>query len=134
MENDFEGKYQDVLQNIEAIIATTYKSDGSLTDYSVMSSVEALIDAYSAEISGRAPKSHKLSDQEQSMFQRVKEVCEWRLGRGSLDETLKKLEEDMAKKTVEEIIFCLKRILKSVKKWNREGGRRGYLDFIIDYV
>jgi hypothetical protein len=36
--------------------------------------------------------------------------------------------------TIDEIILCLKRVLKSVKRWNEDGGRQGYLDFIIQYV
>jgi hypothetical protein len=37
-------------------------------------------------------------------------------------------------KTVEDILLCLKLILKSVHRWNRSGGQRGYLTFIVQYV
>jgi len=36
--------------------------------------------------------------------------------------------------TLDEMIQCLKRIQHSVKKWNKMGGRKGYLDFIVQYV
>jgi hypothetical protein len=35
---------------------------------------------------------------------------------------------------VEEILLCLKRILKSVNRWNKSAGQRGYLTFIVQYV
>jgi hypothetical protein len=37
-------------------------------------------------------------------------------------------------KTVDEIMLCLKRILKSATRWNKEAGRQGYLDFITQFV
>ena len=126
-----EEKNLDVLQNVEFAVATTYKDDRDLTDYSVISALEALIGSYTAEITGHAPKSFKLSPEEQTLFGAVKEMCEWRLGRGILDERLKALEAPV--KTVEEILLCLKKVLKSARFWNREGGRRGYLDFIVSY-
>ena len=36
--------------------------------------------------------------------------------------------------TVEEIIACLKRIRKSVEGWYKRGGRRGYYEFIQQFV
>ena len=128
-----EDKNLDVLQNIEFAIATTYKDARDLTDYSVMSALEALIDSYTAEITGRAPRSFKLSPEEQTLFGAVRDMCEWRLGRGHLDEPLNELDVDLKKNTVEEILLCLKKVLKSARFWNREGGRRGYLDFIVRY-
>jgi hypothetical protein len=32
--------------------------------------------------------------------------------------------------TLDEMIACLKRVRRSVKRWTKEGGRRGYLDFV----
>jgi hypothetical protein len=40
----------------------------------------------------------------------------------------------MTPKTVDEIITCLKRIQKSIRRWNKEGGRQGYLNFISEFV
>lgn len=37
-------------------------------------------------------------------------------------------------KRVDEIVLCLKRIRKSVNRWNKSGGQRGYLSFIVQYV
>jgi hypothetical protein len=35
---------------------------------------------------------------------------------------------------VDVIIACLKRIRKSVEKWNKQGGRQGYLTFVEQFV
>ena len=32
------------------------------------------------------------------------------------------------------IVACLKRIRKSIQRWNKEGGRQGYLIFIQRFV
>jgi hypothetical protein len=37
-------------------------------------------------------------------------------------------------KTVEEMIACLKFIRRSIERWNKRGGQRGYLDFVSQYV
>ncbi len=65
----------------------------------------------------------------------VETMCDWRLG----DETL--LSADMKNRgprpepvSVDVIVACLKRIRKSVEKWNKQGGRQGYLTFIERFV
>jgi hypothetical protein len=153
-----EDEYSDVLQNMEAVIANDYRNDPDLIDFNVMAALEALVDLYTAEKTKRPPKTLKLSEKEQSLYRGVKDICEWRMGRMSLDieaedsgespETTAgessvtspelKSEEDGAlspePKTVDEILKCLKRVQKSAVTWNRKGGRRGYLDFIVNYV
>jgi hypothetical protein len=128
-----EDANQDVLQNIECVIADLYKSDRSLSDYNVMSALEALIDSYIVEIKGYTTKTHKLSPPEQTLCEKIKEVCEWRLGRGSLELATEKSLIEAGDKTVEVIIRCIRKILKSVKYWNHEGGRQGYLNFIVNF-
>jgi hypothetical protein len=41
---------------------------------------------------------------------------------------------NISKITLEEVLACLKRIRKSVTRWNKANGRRGYLDFVQDYL
>jgi len=65
----------------------------------------------------------------------VRQLCEWRLGRTKLSDDLDEVEKDLPKPlTPAELLRCLKRLLKSVKHWSKEGGRRGYLTFISQYV
>jgi len=62
-------------------------------------------------------------------------MCEWRLGRAAPGDD-PRAEGSVAPdpRTVDEILLCPKRIVKSVDRWNREGGRQGYLSFIIQFV
>ena len=131
---EIDEKYLDVMQNIESVIISAYKDDKSISDYSVMSILEALINMYTVEVTRRQPRPVKLSPQEQILFEGVREICEWRLGRGTLKDNLGQSKVDVGKKTVEEILIILKRLLKSVKFWNREEGRQGYLNYIRRFL
>ena len=35
---------------------------------------------------------------------------------------------------MEVIVACLKRIRESIQRWNKEGGRQGYLTFVQRFV
>jgi hypothetical protein len=130
-----EDEYMDVLQNIEFGIVTTYRGHPEMSDYDVMRTLEALIQAYAAESSGRVPRNASLSDLERTLMGNIRRMCEWRLGRGTLpDSSGEDREAPPEPKTVDEIVLCLKRVLKSVQKWNKAGGRQGYLHFVIQYV
>lgn len=126
---EFEEKYEDVLQNIEFGIVAVYREKPGLTDYAVMRSLEAIIDHYVAETKGRPSKNFSLSDLESEIVQRVTSVCEWRLGHGSVA-GMPKVEPQ----SPDEIIQCLKRVLKSVQRWNKREGRQGYLRFVSQFV
>ena len=131
-----EEKYIDVLQSIELAIVRVYQENPDISDYTVMRTLEALIDTYSGEKIGRPPRNFKLSEEEREVMDSVYGMCEWRLGRGELyiSESVPIVVTESELVTLDEIIVCLKRILKSVNYWNKEGGRQGYLDFIIQYL
>jgi len=130
-----EAQYLDVLQNIEFGIVATYRAHGEMSDYDVMRTLEALIDRYTAEKIGRPPRDFGLSDVERLLLDAVGRICEWRLGRGSHPGSPAGSGGMVPEpKTADEIILCLKRVLKSVKRWNKDGGRQGYLRFIVQYM
>ncbi len=130
-----EDQYPDVLQNIEFEIVTTYRRHPEMSDYDVMRALEALVDAYGAEKIGRPPRNVGLSDLERTLLEKLRRICEWRLGRGMLTDDSEQARGTAGEpKTVDEIVLCLKRVLKSVRRWNKEGGRQGYLQFVIQYV
>jgi len=128
-----EDEYFDVLQNIEFGIVNVYKNNPDLADHNVMRILEALIDTYIAEKIGRSPRNFNLSEIEFTLRDSVFSMCEFRLGRQAMTDSQKIKQKDIYPLTVDEIVLCLKRILKSVKKWNKHGGRQGYLNFIIQY-
>jgi hypothetical protein len=36
--------------------------------------------------------------------------------------------------TVAEILACLRKVRRSVDKWNKRGGSQGYLQFVQQYI
>jgi hypothetical protein len=127
---EFEEQYQDVLQNIEFGIVSVYREHPEMADFAAMRALEALIDHYVAQKIGRVPKRTSLDPIEVKIFQRMQSMCDWRLGQASGTENMPQVNS----LSLDEIIQCLKRILKSTHRWNKQGGRRGYLDFVAKYV
>ena len=145
--SDFEEKYLDVLQNIEAGIVSVYREHPEMTDYEAQKAVEALIREYQAETTGRPVTAAAMNPLAQETYDSVKAMCDWRLGRIQLETVKTKEKKSFFKrpsekpavlaiepKTVEEIILCLKRIRKSIALWNRRSGRQGYLNFVSEFV
>ncbi len=128
-------KYLDVLQNIEVGIVSTYEENPGLTDTGTMYAVETLIKVYSGELRGREVALPQFKPEEQAVYSATKAMCEWRLGRAVMkDDKGKEMKVDMEPLTVEEIIACLKRIRKSIETWYKRGGRRGYYEFVKQYI
>jgi len=130
-----EEEYQDVLQNIEFAIVRLYREDPSLLDYAVLDALQALIRFYQAEERQRRPPALRLSEKSQRVFEAVKEMCEWRLGRGGLmDEEGKDVKIEGESLSAEEIVKCLRRIHKSAQFWTKKGGRQGYLNYVSPFI
>jgi hypothetical protein len=130
-----EEEYLDVLQNIEFAIVSTYHEHPEMVDAHVIRALEAVIGSYRAEMAGRTAEEFSAALVEAELYRAIRNMCEWRLGRIREEE----VEADRqgpapAPIKVEEIVLCLKRILKSVHRWNKSGGQRGYLTFIVQYV
>jgi hypothetical protein len=128
----FEDQYLDVLQNIEFAIVSVYREQLDLRDSVVLRAIEALIDHYRAESRGQTPKPVKLPETEAQIFARVQEFCALRLGRGGLGMAAESLPAQ--DKTIEEIVACLRRIRKSVERWNKRGGQQGYVTFVSQFI
>lgn len=126
----FEEEYLDVLQNIEMAIVNVYREHKDLLDYDVDKVLNMLWMDYRNEKQGKATPIPKLGENPQRVYDRVKDVCEFRLGRKSLNAGNKFSKVGPEPITVDEIMDCLKRIRKSVDLWNKQGGRQGYLYFI----
>ncbi len=131
VQQGFEERYLDVLQNLEAAILQVYHRHPNLLDSQVNAALEMLLGRYTAEQSGRTARPVHLDGARQEVFLAVEAVCEWRLGRGMLDG---ELAEQSEIKGVEEIVACLKRIRKSVERITKECGRQGYVEFISGFL
>ena len=128
---EFGQKNLDVLQNIEFGIIEVYRADPSLLDVDAKDAIDALVRYYRCEEEQRTPPTMKLGDRAQRVFQSVQRMCEWRLGRSSFHG------EDSAPGSgiaLAELVECLREIQKSIPRWSRQGGRKGYLDFVGQYI
>lgn len=135
MAETFEEKYEQVLQNIEFALVQVYHAHSDLTDWDATEGLRGLTRMYQAELNKQATPTLKLSPLQQEAYNAVERICEWRLGREVLmDEKGQNVAPELQFQTLDEIILCLKRILRSIQKWNRNGGRRGYFDFVSEYV
>ncbi len=125
-----EDEYMDVLQNIEMTILSVYREHDDLLDYDVDKVLNLLWTEYRREKINKTTPKPTFNANAQLVYDGVRQMCEWRLGRIEMtagDGTVGPKPEPMS---VDEILACLKRILKSIKLWNKEGGRQGYLYFI----
>ena len=132
--DDLIEKHMDVLQNIEGVVARAFRSHPELTDFAVDRVYEALIDLYTAEKIGRPPRDWRLRDTEQQLFEQVRDICNFRLGRDSEGIVTDESAAQVSAVDVDTMIRLLKRLRKSVRKWNRELGSRGYLNFICQFL
>jgi hypothetical protein len=127
----FGEKNLDVLQNIEVGIVEVYRADPSLLDIDVKDAIDALVRRYHAEEERRTPPTMTLGERAELVFRSVQAMCEWRLGRSSFPGETAMPELGIP---VSELVKCLREIQKSIPRWSRQGGRKGYLDFVSQYL
>ena len=127
-------RYEDVLQNMEFAIQQVDTEADDLVDVEVLDAIDALLNTYNAELNGRNPPFSRLSPLKKKIYESVKEVCEFRLGRTSLT-TLegKPISEQPEPISVEALVECLKRLRVSIRRWNASNGRRGYIEFTATF-
>jgi hypothetical protein len=130
-----EEEFEDVLQNLELALVQVYRVHDEMTDWQAETAVASLIRTYTAEERGRKPPNLRLKPLEQEAYDNVQAMCELRLGRSQLrddsGEELGLLGEPIA---VSDLVLCLKRIRKSIQLWRKEGGRRGYFEFVGHFL
>jgi hypothetical protein len=132
----FEEKYLDVLQNLELNIVGVARQHAEMSDWDALNAVEALIKTYRAEAAGREASPSKLSPLAEETYEILESMCRWLSGRGSFvnDDDGEPIKVPIEPITAEEILACLKRIRRSIPKWTKRGGRRGYLTFIDQFL
>jgi hypothetical protein len=132
-----EEQYEDVLQNIESSVVGVYRTHPELTDWDVELAYEALIQFYNAEAHGRPVEVRQLPGIQAEVMRGAQAMCEWRLGRATVtifDEHDQPVEIPLIPLTTDEVVACLKRLRKSVRFWTKEGGRQGYLNYIVEFL
>jgi hypothetical protein len=136
MSQRVEDEYSGVLQKLECGICMVYDECASLTDYEVIRLLENLINRYKYESGGRkAMVKVPINQLDAKLYGAIAPLCENYLGR---DEAVFQMDDETAIEVeqliVDELLLCLKRLLKSAKHWNKTGGRKGYLNFIAQFM
>jgi len=132
---ELEEKYLDVLQNIEAAVVDEWRTHPEMSDYVAMRAYDAAIAHYQAILRGLAPKPDGLTGLDAEVFSAVQGICEWRLGHRAIEgDSDAATAEAVTPIPIADLVGCLKRLRKSVDRWNRTGGRHGYLQLVSQYV
>lgn len=129
-----EEQHTDVMQNLEFAVAVMYRDHPAMADYAALRVYEALLEAYSAERAGRPARPAPLDPLEQELLVRVREMCEWRLGRAPFPGDEGEPVHDDVPLPPDTLILCLKRLVKSANTWTRRSGRQGYLKFMSPFA
>ena len=135
----FEEQYQDVLQNLEYAIIMVYREQPELIDFDVLEALEALRRHYIREVRKQPAKEAILPQRPKQVFHAMKQISEWRLGRSDLEKVSETSGTEVwsAREhpiTLDELVQCIKRLEKSAKFWNKNGGRQGYLTYIDQFL
>ena len=132
---DFEDQYLDVLQNIEFAIVTVYHQYPELSDYEVDKVLNILVQTYRFQQQNREFARPPLKPHVEQLYEGVRHMCEWRLGKEKpAGHSLKSKGPAPSPISLDEMVACLKRIRKSVDLWNKQGGMRGYLHYIEQFI
>lgn len=125
-----EDERPDVLQNIEFMVIRFRRDNPSLTDSHVKRAYIGLLQCYRAELSGKDPRKPGMPRMASKLFDSLREVCEWRLGR-TVDPREAEVFDDAANIDLNTLVRCLKRLVQSVKTWR---GKTGYLDYVSQFI
>lgn len=130
-----EEDYQYVLQNLEFALVQVYRAHDEMTDWEAETAVASLIRTYNAEARRRKPPNLNLKPLEQEAYDNVQAMCEFRLGRRDMvNDSGETLDIPIEPISVNELLLCLKRIRRSIQMWHKEGGRRGYFEFVSQFL
>ena len=121
----------DLLQNIEFIIVKVFRADPTLLDMDVKDAVDGLVRHYHAEEEQRTFPNQRLADRAERVFRALQELCEFRLGRAPLPGLN---EKSKAEVPIAVLVKGLREIQKSIPRWTKQGGRKGYLEFVSRFV
>lgn len=124
-----EERHEDVLQNMEAAIVAVYRENREIFDIDAMRAVEALLAHYRRAAANIPAKPLGLSGARETIALRVIAVLDERLAAIAEGANL----SEVAEGPYEVYVRACRRILKSIEIWKLKG-RRGYLDYISQFV
>ena len=131
-----EDKHPDILQNIEFAIVSVSRENVDLADQDVIKALGALIKHFQRKSQGKPLEDLQLPKYSALIFDRVEDVLKLRVsGEKAAPPKRRSFSRALREPSEEEIyLACLRKIEKSAKRWNIRNGKRGYLDFVEDFI
>jgi hypothetical protein len=123
----------DILQNLEFSIVAVWRANPTMNDYTAQRAYEAAFQLYREELRGHPVTLPTLSGLDAKAFDALREMCEFRLGRGPALETAES-PIPVPPTPVAVLVDCLRGLAKSVERHTQSGGRQGYLTFIDRFI
>ncbi|MGO9199390.1 MAG: hypothetical protein ACLQM8_02475 [Limisphaerales bacterium] len=121
--------YEDVLKSIETAVIGIWRKQPGMNNYAVMRAYDAAVAHYVAVARQQTPKAANLTGLDATLFEAVRDVCDWRLGLVRYADR-----PQVSPVPPEDMVACLRRLRKSVDFWTEQGGRQGYMEYIEKFI
>jgi len=115
----------DILQNLEFTVVQMWKDDAELVDAEIGRAYEAAFQRYRAESRGHAPKPVSLAGRELALYEALVDMAESRRS---------ERQNPGSPEAAAVFMDCFRELGRSVERHGRTGGRRGYLEFIKQFL
>jgi hypothetical protein len=120
-----------LLKDFETAVIDHWHTNRDLSDHAVTRVYEAAAQVYDAELRGRRPRPHGLTGSELDLFENVRSVAEYRLGRGP---RTGRATADVVPQPLEGVHRAFRELVKSVGARTERGGRQGYLTYVEPFI
>ncbi len=121
-------QHLDILQNIEATAIAFCRENPVLKDAHILAVYEKLLSLFDRRKRKLPELPVALPPISMSLFLELKTVCETRIA-GSPSEMPGAVNVPPGV-----MVLCLKKLVDSVKRWTKEGGVKGYIQFVEKYL
>ena len=118
---------------LETLINSYAGTDESVIDLHVLEAIEATRRLFAAEAQGRTFQPRLGDERVRQLFAGLRGACEVLLGRESAD-IHDHTTEPSDPISIDILVRCLKQLERSVKLWSEQGGRKGYLLYIRQFL
>lgn len=122
------------LRELESCILRVWDDRGEMNDYTVGRAYEAAYKFYRSVSRGGQPAPPPLNGLDLETHNAVHAVCEKLLTTGAAPFKGMSKEANTKPLTVEKLVELLRELARSVERHTKLGGRKGYLEFVSEYL
>lgn len=120
-----------LFKDFETTVIDHWRADRNLSDHAVTRVYEAAAQVYDAELRGRRPRPHGLTGSELDLFEKIRLMAEYRMGRGP---RTGRAAAEVVPQPLEAVHRALRELVKSVGVRTERGGRQGYLTYVEPFI